>query len=648
LIVVGRWDDLLRQLRVCLLVSLRLYGVQLGACPLSVEAVENGDSFSVFEWLARDELSMSHKHDEIVTLENACRMSGHSFDPSTAEGDDPARVKILQNSCLSAAISEEQRAEYLVDFDDDERLGALLLYLKPHNQADVLVPQRALLLASKWSREPSQLRILEDALVALKAIDVEEYKRLAYAMRIELWNICIRPVFRAIIMGFDDVQEIAAEVYAPLFHHAGWMKKFSEVALGVLKMISEIRWNESERLDLVETMVETEGVVYTWPPLGDCFLLQRLVAKCRRVAYSSLEAHQMLIYALGLSKDISALSGCIPSFYDLFTTGALFAKAVENDDIEERQHEFMQDKVLAYAQGYSGPGLDTLNLGDIEILAELWDFDMDNVRTLFLLSMYEFGKDRFVDELVTKSASVISVQHFCEDGVEIICRRLNYLLHVNPSEEIRDIMGNLDADMCEWIREKSENSEALVEGKLDIQVGNTHLFGLRLLSLAASAEISKDDRIKIHSLIVLSGTIVKTLDEASSPEEDVLVPEAPVASDSVTDGADDISSEGASAFGGVDEQDPASDDIMYGSGIIDLAASASDEIVAPRDTSEASSDHGLVDSSESIDPAFGSGEAYSSPPTSPNEPAPTTDPVDGASGTMGESESAEASESNSM
>ena len=130
--------------------------------------------------------------------------------------------------------------------------------------------------------------------------------------------------------------------------------------------------------------------------------------------------------------------------------------------------------------------------------------------------MYEYGKDRVVDELITKNASVISVEHFCEDGVEIVCRRLHYLLHTAPTDDIKKVLGSLDADMCEWIREKAINSEPLVKGQLNVPVGNTHLFGLRLLSLAASAEINKEDRIKIHSLIVLSGTIVKAVEEANN------------------------------------------------------------------------------------------------------------------------------------
>ena len=76
---MSRWDQLLRQLRVCLLVSLRLNGMKLGICPISIKAVEKGDNFSVFEWLVKDELSMSHKNEEIVSLENACRLSGLSL-----------------------------------------------------------------------------------------------------------------------------------------------------------------------------------------------------------------------------------------------------------------------------------------------------------------------------------------------------------------------------------------------------------------------------------------------------------------------------------------------------------------------------------------------------------------------------------------
>lgn len=496
--------------------SLRLNGVKLGACPISVKAVEKGDNFSIFEWVVKDELTMSHNNDEIVSLENACRISSHIFDPSTPAGDDPTRVKVLQNSCLSAALGEDERAEYLVDFDDDDRLGALLLYMKPHNVGEILVVHRALLLSSKWCLEPNNLHVLEDAIVALKAIDVEEQKRIAYAVRLEVWQSYIRPFYRAILMGFHDVQEINADVVGPLFNDAEWLNSFSKFASKILNMLTEIKFHESERIDVFDSQVEEDNS--TWPPVADCFMLQRLVEKNQAVSKSSLEAHQVLIFSMRVTRDIPTLSRCTPNFYDLFSRGALFTDIIPSDDIEEKQHEFMQDAIVDYARTYNGPVLDRLDLGDIGFLVDLWDFEMENVRTLFLLSMYEYGKDRIVDELITKSATMISAEHFCEGGVEVVCRRLHHLLHVQANDEIKKIMGTLDADMCEWIREKAVNSEPLVpNGRLDVPVGNTHLFGLRLLSLAASAEISKEDRIKIHSLIVLSGTIVKTL-EGQDPE----------------------------------------------------------------------------------------------------------------------------------
>jgi len=124
--------------------------MNLGAFPITVSNVEAKDIFSVYEWLARDELTMSHRQDEIVSLEAACGGSGLAFDPSSEAGDHPGRWKMLQQACLAAAISEEEREEYLLDMNDDDQLGALLLYLSQYNNPAVLVVHRALLLARQW------------------------------------------------------------------------------------------------------------------------------------------------------------------------------------------------------------------------------------------------------------------------------------------------------------------------------------------------------------------------------------------------------------------------------------------------------------------------------------------------------------------
>lgn len=134
------WDDMLRRLRLCMLVSFRLKNARLAA-PISIHNVDDESAFSVYEWLALDELSMSHKQEEIVSLELACKMSSLAFDPSTSDGDGPSRFKMLRNSCLSAAIGEDERAEYLIDFEDEDRFGALLLFFRSHNEPRMLVAQ---------------------------------------------------------------------------------------------------------------------------------------------------------------------------------------------------------------------------------------------------------------------------------------------------------------------------------------------------------------------------------------------------------------------------------------------------------------------------------------------------------------------------
>eukprot|EP00537_Pseudo-nitzschia_pungens_P000260 CAMPEP_0172374306 /NCGR_PEP_ID=MMETSP1060-20121228/55253_1 /TAXON_ID=37318 /ORGANISM="Pseudo-nitzschia pungens, Strain cf. cingulata" /LENGTH=1621 /DNA_ID=CAMNT_0013100911 /DNA_START=108 /DNA_END=4973 /DNA_ORIENTATION=+ len=512
--LIGRWDTLLRQLRVCLLVSLRLFGSPLGACPISVKAVDRKDNFSVFEWLARDELAMSHNQGEISSLEIACQISTRAFDPSKREGDGKMHWKTVQRSCLTAALGESERAEYLVDFDDDERLGALHLYLKPHNKPELLVAHRSLLLSTKWGRDPGRLDILEDAIVAMQAIDLEKHKSLAYAVILDVWQRQIRPIYRAMLFGFDDVQEISSDVITPLLNDSLWVDIFSKSASMLLKLLAEINFGEGEQVKRWTCEVTEDDS--TWPPVRQCFILQRLVARNKILDRGSLEAHQTLVYALRINDDLQKLTECIPSFYYLFLPETLFNEVFYTEEIEEKQHEFMQDSIVVFAKSYHGPNMDTLNMGDIDALADLWDFDSVNVNTLFLLSMYEFGKDAAVDELLTKSSSLISVEHFVDEGLDIMCRRLNNLLNVNPSDEIREIMGTLDADICEWVKEKAEDSEPLLNAKFDVKIGSTHLFGLRLLSLAATADVSKAERIQIHSLIVLSGTIVKVLESSAA------------------------------------------------------------------------------------------------------------------------------------
>mmetsp|Transcript_36687 Transcript_36687/g.56173 ORF Transcript_36687/g.56173 Transcript_36687/m.56173 type:complete len:438 (-) Transcript_36687:1332-2645(-) len=151
---VKPWDILLRKLRVCMLVTLRLYGAPFGPLAVTVRNIEEENAFSIYEWIARDELSVSHKQDEVVALEAVCRSNRRTFCPSLPEGDDVARWKLLQKACRVKAAEGERISKFLMS-DDVEQSGPLLLYFKHFNQPIMLVAHRALLLGGKWGQEVS-------------------------------------------------------------------------------------------------------------------------------------------------------------------------------------------------------------------------------------------------------------------------------------------------------------------------------------------------------------------------------------------------------------------------------------------------------------------------------------------------------------
>jgi hypothetical protein len=510
---VKGWEILLRKLRVCLLVSLRLKGKRIGAFPITVGNVNTDNIFSVYEWLAHDELEMSHDHDEIVSLEKVCKISSYSFDPSCPDGDGPAKFGMLQKSCLSAAISQDERTEYLVDFNDDDKFGALLLYLKSHNNPMMLVAHRALLLASTWSQDPSKMEVLKDALTALQALQtVPEYDSLAAAVRLEVWQTQIRPIYRAHLFGFDDVQEVSENVVAPLLQSQSWLREFGRIALQVLNLLAQIPWKE-ETMNIFQPQLESSSKSETWPPVRSDFVLQKLVEKSRKMDTNALNAHTVVVSALLVSNDIENLTQCAPAIYECFLPLALFNPVTAPPpNTSFAQQGFLEDAVIASAHAYSGPAMESYNLGEIDALTKGWGFELKVVRTVFLLAMYELERDDIVDDLLTKNPSQIDVPRFVEDGVDIVCRRLNHFLSGKTSE-VQNVLGLLDADLCEWVKQRARKSRSLVVlSPLKIPVAGTNLFCLRLLSLSASANVDTTLRVKIHSMVVLTGTLVKAFE----------------------------------------------------------------------------------------------------------------------------------------
>ena len=506
------WDSLLRKLRVCLLVSLRLNRVRLAA-PLSVDNVDQGDIFSVYEWLAHDELSMSHNQEEIALLENACSISSYAFDPSTPAGDGPSKFKVLQNSCLASQISEQERAEYLVDFDDDDRFGALLLFLGNHNDPPTLAAHRALLLSLQWTRNPRNLDCLHDSYFALDALYKMDGRKLTAAVCIEVWQRCSL-VFRAHLFGFHDIQGINEEDFAPLLQTPEWLVTFGRIALNFLGLIRDVidvdAVSPSEKPDS-----PWDDHSESWPPVKPDVILERLVGRLKKIERTAIDNHSVVICALLVSKNVEALVQCVPTIYDSFLPSSLTSAVPKAANATSLQNAFVEEAIVAAAVRCPNRSLDRFNLDEIETLAHVWKIDSKLVRSKFLLAMYELEKDRAVDDLVLKSPSHIDVRQFVEHGVDVACHRLCAFLNGDRLDGAsrRNVMGVLDADVVDWVEQRSDVANWLVANapESQIPISSTRLLVMRLLSLSVSANIDQALRAKIHSLALVSGHLMKEI-----------------------------------------------------------------------------------------------------------------------------------------
>lgn len=510
------WIELLRKLRITLFVSLRLHGVKFGAFPLTVKHVEAEDIFSVYEWLARDELRMTHKHEENLSLEQACRISGLAFDPFIADGDKPKRWKQLQQSCLAAALSEAEREEYMLDLDDDE-LGAMLLFLSNHNHPPFLTSHRALLLAGEWTRTPSDTNLLDDCLEAVEGIGSETHGSLCVAVCLEIWQSAIRPIYRALLFGFEDVHELDQSLVEPLLEDQDFVDKVGHCALVLLDLLSIVTDGKNNE-PLIDSDRREAGI--GWPPVREDVVLKRLQEQSRRLKPEALDSHRIIVCGTLLSDDIEILSECVPSIYGAFTPTSLYDPVDDTIGDLEKQMEFLENAVVFRARATQGgpPFFGRVDLGEVETLAQLWNVDLRDVRTMFLLAMYELGKDSLVDQMVTVSSDRnLDLERFIQDGLGIACRRLDRVLSGKRSPQVRAVIGMLDADTCEWIREESEISECLVEEVEDenVPLSSTHLLILRLLSLASTTG-NKAIVVKIHTLSILSGTLMKAMESSNT------------------------------------------------------------------------------------------------------------------------------------
>ena len=140
----------MRNLRVCLLISLRLYGIQTGALPVTVSHIDAGDIFSIHQFIAHDELAITNDSDKLIALELACFESPVACIPSLADGDDATNWKMLQAACRERNNPDDSRLHL------EAGPAPLLIFLLHFFDPVKLASHRALILAQKWGRDVSQ------------------------------------------------------------------------------------------------------------------------------------------------------------------------------------------------------------------------------------------------------------------------------------------------------------------------------------------------------------------------------------------------------------------------------------------------------------------------------------------------------------
>ena len=500
------WDIVLRKLRVCLLVSLRLHGQRLGALPLSVYNLGVENEFSVYEWLARDELTVSHRHDEISILEEACRISTYAFDPFSEKGDALSMVSNLQKACLGSSTGTDLPA-------DGAGSTSLLLYFSRFSNGPILAAHRCLSLASAWLKSPHELTLLADSLDAAQALTGQP--SLALAVRLELWSRVVCPLYRARLFGFVDVPELAEEEFSDILQQRNWLQEFGRLSLRILDLLNEIEWSEElSTYKLPESSDESDA----WPPLRPDYILERLIHKIRPLDESAQDAHTVVIAGLLVSDDIGALAPCVPAIYDCFLSLSIFHPVTVPPSPSPEQDKFLASAILLQARTYTGPPLENFRLAELAILGEKWCFSIATLRSLYLLAMYEFGKDSLVDDLLTRAFPQIDAMRFLDGGLDIACRRLDLLFRSDfmKSRPMRELMGVLDADLCDWVQQQaalSEDNPVYEFSDPVVGLGATHVLTLRLLSLSQTANVDTTLRVKIHSLAVMSGTLLKEIQE---------------------------------------------------------------------------------------------------------------------------------------
>ncbi|KAL7473567.1 hypothetical protein ACHAXS_014010 [Conticribra weissflogii] len=505
------WENLLRKLRLCLLVCLRLSGdvSPTGAVnPFTVKSVNQPDVFSTYAWIARDELSLSHDNQVLLALESACLCSSEAFYPSSIDGDTVPHKRSILESCSCHRPSASLRNPTGLTNDDNSR--PLIFYLKDHANCPAhLAAHRGLILAGLWGQTPDNLDLIKSSIAAMKIV-LDNTASFTLAVLVEVYQSRIRPVCRAMIFGFDDVHELSQDVVLPLINDPSWKRGFFMSAKTILSMISKCE-SATMASSLISSTYDDTGQEM-WPPLREDPVLKGLESKVRRVHPSSVELHHAVIFAAPMLNDTRSLEAIIPSFSDLFLLGSLSLEIPPMPQGTDLQRNMIDEAILEQATSTSNFIIDRFDFHDIEWVAKAWGFDSKYVHTRYMVEMIRLGKDSCVDNLMGSCIHSLDKELFVDEIRGVLCVRLDAIIaSLKKSRNYRGVVSLLDADTSRYVRDiAAKFTPSKRENHAPVSLVTTHSLMMRTQSMCEDID-DVGKRKDIDALCVMSGTLLKAV-----------------------------------------------------------------------------------------------------------------------------------------
>ncbi len=356
--------------------------------------------------------------------------------------------------------------------------------------------------------------MLQDAFASLQNIgkDDNKYSALLASALLEIWQVHIRPIYRAILYGFEEVHEVCEEIIAPLCLDPDWVQSLNKMSMKILMVLLSAIDSEPYSEELGEPLeCNMKG---QWPKINSDMIIEGLMQTPIALEESSLETHYGILCAIHLNDDLSLLPMCVNSFESLFMRESFSLQFSRSFTANEYQLSFVESSIKRLGELAEGPNVGREYLDDIVALGRSWGLEKSNILTQFLLAMYELGKDDLIEDLFNSITRLVDVDMFLDNGIAIVCVRLSAALSfLKKVKRCRSMLAMLDADTCEWVREQARVTRTENPGILVFDdAGNLISLDSTLSLILRMKRMSAVNRIDAYALSVMCETLMKAME----------------------------------------------------------------------------------------------------------------------------------------